>query len=114
MKLNSCLSKLAVPVDTLDKIMLILNFLGNTVPDDDSSISYESEDLDIVLDKDYQGYDMLSVIHKNKEVLFIYYKEYSCITPLSVFKYKRGPWESKLDTILSSPEFENSFNSRVS
>ena len=113
MKLNNYLNKLAVLVDTLDKVMLVLNFLGNTVPDDDSSISYRNENLDIILDKDYHDYDMLSVTYESEEVLLLYYKEYSCITPLSIFKYKRGYWESRLDIILSSPEFENSFNSRV-
>jgi len=110
MNLNDCLIKLAVPVDTLNKTLLILNFLGNLISD---SISYRNENLDIILDKDYHGYDMLSVTYESEEVLLLYYKEYSCITPLSIFKYKRGYWESRLDIILSSPEFENSFNSRV-
>jgi len=112
MKLNDCLSKLAVPVDTLDKIMLILSFVVNYK----YYCTYRNNNLklSISLENNPNGYDVLSLTWQSDVVLEVVFKEYSCISPLSIHTYKRGNWEKLLDTILSSPEFENSFNSRVS
>jgi len=106
--LQRYLDRLVIPTEVLDKVMLILNFLGE-------STSYENSTLAIsaLLQKFPSGNDNLSVLYQGELVLEITFREYSCITPLATRVFKRGYWEKVLDTIISSIEFNDKFNRSI-
>ena len=114
MNLQRYLNRLVIPTEVLDKIMLILNFLGESTPTP-SLLSYGNSTLAIsaLLQKFPSGNDNLSVLYQGELVLEITFREYSCITPLATRVFKRGYWEKVLDTIISSIEFNDKFNRSI-
>jgi len=106
--LQRYLDRLVIPTEVLDKVMLILNFLGESTSYGNSTLAISA-----LLQKFPSGNDNLSVLYQGELVLEITFREYSCITPLATRVFKRGYWEKVLDTIISSIEFNDKFNRSI-
>ena len=115
MNAEGFLNKMAIPTAILDKLMLIVDFLGvdtyyaRTYVAKNSNITILSESLP------HRLWTELTLTIDHNVVLLVRYKEYSCITPLHtrIFKRKKEI-EPILNKILESPEFKTAFEQRIS